>query len=285
MASVGVIGLGAMGGAIAARLTQNGVDVQGYDISTAAIDRFVSAGGRASSNLDAVAAAQIVITSLPNDEILWSVLRSGLIDKLRPDQTFVEMSTILPETMTAVGNMLKDKVREIVDSPVSGGPNEATAGKLSLLIGVDGQLQRQTHDVLSRLGTVHLLGKVGNGKTLKLVNNMMSLGTTAIAMEAFQLGAELGLDYETMYSVLSKSGGSSAVFNKRGPYLLQNDFTARFAVYLAEKDTGLALQMAHQQQYPTPLLANVHQRYESAMAEGFAQEDIVALIKLYKRSS
>ena len=283
MASVAVIGLGAMGGAIAVRLTQNGVDVHGYDISKPAVDRFISAGGKASSNLEAVTAAHIVITSLPNDEILWSVLQSGLIDKLRPDQTFVEMSTILPQTMTAVASALKDRVRESVDAPVSGGPNEAMAGELSLLVGVEGQLQPQTHDLLSKLGTVNLLGKVGNGKALKLVNNMMSLGTTAVAMEAFQLGAELGLDYKVMYNVLSKSGGGSTMFNKRGPYILQNDFTARFAVYLAEKDTGLALQMAHKQRYPTPLLANVHQRYESAIAQGLGEEDIVALIKLYKR--
>ncbi|OBT71141.1 hypothetical protein VF21_09560 [Pseudogymnoascus sp. 05NY08] len=283
MSSVVVIGLGSMGGSIAHRLTQIGFDVHGCDISQSAIDRFISVGGKASSDLEAVATAQFVITSLPNDEILWSTLRSGLIDKLHPNQTYIEMSTILPETMTAVATLLKDKVHEIIDAPVSGGPNEAKEGKLSLLVGVEGQLQAQTSDLLSKLGSVNLIGTVGNGKALKLVNNMISLGITAVAIEGFQLGAELGLDPKTMYDVLSKSSASSTMFNKRGPYILQDDFSARFAVYLAEKDTGLALQIAHKQRYPTPLLANVHQRYESAMAQGLGQEDIAALIKLNRK--
>jgi 3-hydroxyisobutyrate dehydrogenase-like beta-hydroxyacid dehydrogenase len=283
MTSIGVVGLGAMGGAIAVRLVQSGFEVQGYDISQPAIDRFISAGGRASSDLQAATDKQIVITSLPNDDILWSVIRSGLITKLRPDQTFIEMSTISPSTMIDVARALKGIVREIVDAPVSGGPNEAKLGRLNIFVGVEGQLQPQTHDLLLKLGSVNLLGQIGNGKSLKLVNNMMALGASAVAMEAFQLGVELGLDSEAMYTVLSKSGAGSTVFNKRGTYVLKDDFTARFAVYLAEKDLGLTLKMAHNQQYPTPLLANVHQRYESAMAQGLGQEDIAALIKLYRR--
>lgn len=283
MSSVGVIGLGAMGGAIAVRLTQAGFDVHGYDISQPAIDRFVSQGGTASSDLDAVAVAQFVITSLPNDEILWTALRSGLMDKLRPSQTLIEMSTILPQTMTDIASELKKKVHgvEIVDAPVSGGPNEARDGKLSLLVGVEGeQLQPGTNELLSKLGIVDLLGPVGNGKALKLVNNMISLGITAVAIEGFQLGTELGLDQETMYKVLCQSSASSKMFGKRGSYILENDFAARFAMYLAEKDTRLALQTAHSQRFPTPILANIHQRYESAIARGLGGEDIAALIKL-----
>ena len=284
MSSVLVIGLGAMGGAMAVRLTKCGVNVQGYDISTTAVERFTAAGGKGTSNLsEALSTTDVVITSLPNDEILWSVLRSELIDKLRPEQSFVEMSTILPQTMTAVAKDLKGKVAEIVDAPVSGGPNEALAQKLSILVGVDGELKQSTHDVLSHLGSVNLLGKVGNGKTLKLVNNMISMANVAIFTEAFQLGKELGLEYQAMYDVLQNSGGSSTMLKKRIPYVLDDDFSARFSVNLAEKDTGLALRMAHQQKYPTPMLANVHQKYEDAVSRGLGEEDIVSLLKLHRR--
>ena len=284
MVSVAVIGLGAMGGALATRLTQSGVDVYGYDISPAAVERFVAAGGKGSSSLsEALSTADVVITSLPNDEILWSVLRSKLIDKLRSDQSFIEMSTIKPQTMTAVAAELAGKVREVVDAPVSGGPNEAKNAKLSILVGVESELQPSTYNLLSNLGTVNLLGKIGNGKSLKLVNNMISLGNTALLTEAFQLGTELGLDQQTMYNVLSRSGGSSTMLVKRIPYVLEQDFSARFSVSLAEKDTGLALSMAHEQKYPTPLLANVHQKYEDAISRGLGEEDIISLIKLNQR--
>lgn len=284
MPSVLVIGLGVMGGALAVRLKQCGVDVHGYDIDPKAIDRFIDAGGKGCHNLEQEASSfDVVITSLPNDEILMNVLRSQLLDTLHFNQTFVEMSTILPQTMTTIAKELRDKVNEIVDAPVSGGPNEALGGKLSLLVGLEGQLQDSTHQLLSHLGSVNLLGKVGNGKSLKLVNNMISLGNTVLLTEAFQLGSDLGLDYETMYNVLSNSGGSSTMLKKRIPYVLDNDFSARFSINLAEKDTGLALRMAHQQRYPTPMLANVHQRYEEAIRRGLGEEDIVSLIKLHMR--
>lgn len=284
MTSVLVIGLGAMGGAIAVRLKESGVNVQGYDTSASAIQRFIDAGGKGSSNLsESLDTVNVVITSLPNDEILWSVVRSQLIDKLRPEQSFIEMSTILPETIVSIATKLNGKVREVVDAPVSGGPNECKNGKLSILVGVDGELQPSTHDLVSHLGTVNVLGKIGSGKSMKLINNMISLGNTALLTEGFELGAKLGLEYQTMYDVLSKSGGSSTMLVKRIPYVLEDDFSARFSVNLAEKDTGLALRMAHQQKYPTPMLANVHQRYEDAVSRGLGEEDIVSLVKLHRR--
>lgn len=286
MPSVAVIGLGAMGGTLAARLVECGVKVHGYDISPAAIQRLQARGGEASSRLDeAVRGAEIVISNLPNDDILTSVVQGGLADMLRPDQSFVEMSTILPTTMHAISKTLAGRVREIVDAPVSGGPPEAKLGKLSLLVGADKDIDSGTYDVLSKLGSVNVVGQVGNGKALKLVNNMISMSNTAIAMEAMQLGKSLGLDYKTMYDVLCQSGAASTMLRKRGAYVLEDDFSARFEVSLAEKDTRLALQLAQKLHFPTPLLANVHQRYEAAMACGLGKEDVCALIKLYRPQS
>ncbi|KAG4410731.1 hypothetical protein IFR04_016130 [Cadophora malorum] len=285
MSSVAVIGLGAMGGTLAARLVECGMKVHGYDISRPAIERLQAKGGKASANLEqAISGADVVICNLPNDEILLSVVsQGGMINMLKSHQSFVEMSTILPATMIAVSKALQGKVREVVDAPVSGGPPEAKIGKLSLLVGAERDLESRTYDVLSKLGTVLIVGKeAGSGKAMKLVNNMISMSNTAIAMEAMQLGRSLDLDYETMYNVLSKSGAASTMLNKRGQYVLDDDFTARFEVSLAEKDTRLALQLAQKLHFPTPLLANVHQRYETAMASGLAKQDICALIKLYR---
>lgn len=286
MPTVTVIGLGAMGGTLAARLVECGFEVHGYDISSAAVERLQAKGGKASSDLDsALADAQTVICNLPDDDILMSVLQNGLAHKLSSNQAFVEMSTILPTTMLTVAKLLSDKVKEIVDAPVSGGPPEAKLGKLSLLVGADREVESSTLEILSKLGSVSMVGKVGNGKALKLVNNMISMSNTAIATEAMELGKFMGLEYKPMYEVLCKSGAASTMLTKRGAYIVEDDFTARFEVSLAEKDTRLALQLAQKLHFPTPLLANVHQRYEAAMASGLAKEDVCALIKLYKRQS
>lgn len=284
MSSVLVIGLGAMGGAVAKRLLDTGVTVHGYDINDSAVQRFEDVGGKASTNLEALSEADVIITSLPNDRILKHFVAENLSERLHDNQILIEMSTVLPQTMGEIAAELKGTVRCIIDCPVSGGPNEALRGALSLLVGVEGRnLPSHIDELLSKLGTVNLIGGIGDGKTMKLVNNMISMGNTAVFTEAFQLGRELGLDLDTMYKTLSKSGGSSTMLVKRMPYVMDNDFSARFSVELAEKDTGLALQMAHQIHYPSPMLANTHQRYEAAMRHGLAQEDIVSLIKLNEK--
>jgi len=240
MPTVGVIGLGAMGGAIAARLAHQQLNVYGYDINPASVERLVAAGGKGSSTSmdDVVSLAEIIITSVPNADILRSVLQSGLLERLQPKHSFVEMSTILPQEMEEIAGLIGDRVAEVVDAPVSGGPPQALEGKLSLLVGVGtlrnvpephkAQLQPRTEEVLSKLDSINLVGSVGQGKIIKLINNMISLGTPAVVVEALQLGAYLGLDYSTMYDVLSRSGAASVTFNERVPYVLENDFSARF---------------------------------------------------------
>lgn len=283
MTLIFVIGLGAMGGALALRLHECGYNVTGFDVSEAARERYKAAGGQAAPSLDAVEEKDVVITSLPNDEILLSVLRNELLAKLKSHHIVIEMSTILPQTMLVIADELKGKVKQLIDSPVSGGPNEAKRGALSMLVGCEAELEKPIRDLLATLGRVELMGKVGNGKTIKLVNNMISLGNTAVLTEAFQLGVELGLDPKTMYEVLCNSGGSSTMLKKRIPYVLDEDFSARFSVNLAEKDTRLALRMAHEQNYPTPLLANVHQQYQAAASRGFGEDDAISTIKLHRR--
>lgn len=282
MTSVLVVGLGAMGGAVAKRLLDSGIDVYGYDVNATAVQRFRDAEGKASTTLEALEKVDVVITSLPNDRILQSFVDDKLCGRLSGKHTLIEMSTVLPQTMTAIAENLNGRVERVVDCPVSGGPNEALRGALSLLVGVEdgGNLPSHINELLSALGTVNLIGGIGDGKTMKLVNNMISMGNTAVFTEAFQLGRELGLDLKTMYNTLSKSGGSSTMMVKRIPYVIDDDYTARFSVELAEKDTGLALQMAHQIHYPSPMLANTHQRYEAALRHGLGREDIVSLIKL-----
>jgi 3-hydroxyisobutyrate dehydrogenase-like beta-hydroxyacid dehydrogenase len=284
MASVLVVGLGSMGGAVAKRLLHTGVDVYGYDVNDSAMQRFKDVGGKTSADLAILDNVDVVITSLPNDQILQSFINDNLLERLSSRHTLIEMSTVLPRTMTTIAETLQGRLKDVIDCPVSGGPNEAHQGILSLLVGIEGDtLPPPINDLLSKVGSVNLIGTIGNGKTLKLINNMISMGNTAVFTEAFALGRELGLDPATMYNVLSKSGGSSTMLVKRIPYVLEDDYHARFSVELAEKDTGLALQMAHGVHYPSPILANTHQRYEEAMRRGLGGEDVVALIKLNEK--
>jgi len=130
-----------------------------------------------------------------------AVLAELAAQEARP-RIVLEMSTVRPETVRAVPAAFGVGV-EVVDAPVSGGPADALGGTLSLLVGTDVPLTLLARSVLETLGAVHLVGRLGDGKLVKLVNNMISMSNVAVAAEAFQLGVDLGLDPERLYRVLS----------------------------------------------------------------------------------
>jgi 3-hydroxyisobutyrate dehydrogenase-like beta-hydroxyacid dehydrogenase len=277
--NVGVIGLGAMGGALAERVLGAGFDTEVFDLSGAAVERLTALGARAGT-IHTVAQSDVLIINLPNDAIVTDV-GGQLAGNLGDTTRVIEMSTIGPDTVRALRDTLG--AVEFVDAPVSGGPMEARSGELSLLVGVDQPLTEAPRSVLETVGTINPVGKVGDGKAVKLVNQMMAMGNVAVAVEAFQLGINLGVDSELLYDVLSRSGGRSNHFNKRMPWVIADDFDARFAVRLAEKDLRLAIALSHDNSYATPITATIHQVYETAMSRDLADEDVVALIKLYRR--
>ncbi len=277
---VGVIGLGAMGGAVAERLVSSGFTTSVYDTDEAAVNRIVAHGALPGTKTS-VARCDVLLTSLPSDRnVLEAVIGSDALSTLSGG-TLIELSTILPDTMKELAAHARKADVHIVDSPVSGGPNEARAGTLVLLVGAEDADVERARPVLDAIGTIERVGSVGQGKAMKLVNNTMSMGNMVVAAEAFTLGKSLGLEPRRMFDTLSRSGGRSHAFAKRIPYALDDDFTARFALYLGENDLRLALEMAHGSGHPMPVAACIHQVYETGLARGLAKEDMVAVIKVY----
>ena len=280
---VAVIGLGHMGGAVAARLAQTG-GALGFDLSEAARSRAEAEGVQVVDSLEqAVAEADIVLTSLPNSAIVRSVwARGGLIGSVKPGATLVELSTIDPATMREVAAIAAEAGHASVDAPVSGGPAEAGNGSLALLVGGEDADVERARPVLERIGTVSRTGAVGTGKIVKIVNNLMTMGNVLVAAEAFAVGEAAGMEPELLYEILSTSGGRSHHFTKRFPKALAGDFNPGFAVALGEKDLALGVELARSLGVPAPAAAVGQSVYALAMAEGLADADIVALLKLYR---
>lgn len=282
---VGMIGLGTMGGAIATRLVQAGLQIRVFDVDSDAVASLAEVGATPVASAAELTGCRLLLTSLPNDAIVEDVLvKQGLLDEV-PGAILVELSTILPTTMLRIAERAEQVGVRVVDCPVSGGPNEALAGKLVLIVGAGAEVLDEARPALEPLGTVEPVGPVGAGKALKLVNNVMSMCNVAVAAEAFTLGTSFGLDPQRLYEVLSTSGGRSGQFVKRIPYVLERDFHARFAITLAEKDLRLAIEMAHELTTAMPVAAGVHQLYEQAIGQGMGGEDQMAVIKLYEQWS
>ncbi|HKF77330.1 MAG TPA: NAD(P)-dependent oxidoreductase [Candidatus Dormibacteraeota bacterium] len=284
MTAVGVVGLGVMGRALSRRLLATGHEVRGHDVSPEAT-RQAAALGVEPTSLEALTDLEMVLTSLPDDDVVSAVLQppGGLVARLRQGATIVELSTVLPRTVRAADAAARLRGVRLVDCAVSGGPAEAASGSLVLLVGARDEDLERARPLLESLGTIQHAGAVGDGKTVKLVNNVMTMGNVLIAAEAFTLGVRSGIEPRRLFQILAASGGRSHHFLKRFPYLLDRDFEARFSLRLGEKDLRLALALAEEAGAALPATAVVHQLYRSAIALGSPEEDIVAVARFYER--
>ena len=286
MNKVSFIGLGQMGGAQALRLHSSGVSIVGFDTSKEARDRCENCGLPVRDSLsEALRDCDTVMTCLPNSAIVSSVwLGTDALESLvRPGMLLIELSSIAPATMRDVGAALEEKGAHVVDCPVSGSPQEATAGKLVLIAGGRPQAVEQARALLEHLGTIRVAGGIGAAKVIKIVNNMMSMANVAAASEAFVLATQAGVDPRVLFDVLSVSGGRSGQFLKRFPWVLEGDYAPRFKLELGEKDLSLGTDLGRELGMPTPIASLVREMCALAMAEGLKGQDIVALHKMYSQ--
>lgn len=284
--SIGVVGLGRMGRSMAGGLLEAGFDVAGYDVDGAARGEATEAGVDVREDAAAVAAgADVVITSLPSSAAVRAAYTASDGILAADPAVALEMSTTDPEVTTALAAEAAEAGVTLLDAPVSGGPGAARDGTLTVMVGGprDAYDRAPVQAVLSALAdTTYHVGDVGAGHTTKLVNNVMSMGTLLLAMEAVSLGVRRGVDGETLLEVLSSAGGSSNQFRKRLPRVLNREFEADFSVELARKDLGLALDAARASDHAMPTTGLVYQLYTRAVQEGLAEEDAAAVAKLFE---
>jgi len=284
---VAVIGMGQMGSGMAGRLREGGHDVTGYDTSTEQQSRLAAEGFRMAASIgEAVAGRGVVLTSLPDGRAVQEVWlgADGIVARADWGSLAIELSTVEPETMRWVAAAAAQKGLAVIDCPVSGSPNEARAGTLVLITGGDRAHISRAEPILRLLGTASQhTGDIGTAKVVKIVNNMMSMGNVLVAAEAFALGVAAGVAPQTLYDVLSVSGGRSHHFTKRFPNALRGDFSPGFKMELGEKDLALGIALGRSRHLPTPAASAVRELYAVALAEGLRGQDIVALLALYQR--
>jgi 3-hydroxyisobutyrate dehydrogenase len=253
---IGFIGLGNMGGPMAANLAKAGHEVTGFDMADVAIDGVVMADSAAA----AAAGADVVITMLPNGAILRAVA-ADIIPSMRPGACFVDCSTVDVDSARAVAEMAQDAGLLAVDAPVSGGIGGASAGTLTFMAGGSDAGFARAEPLFDIMGqkAVHC-GPSGNGQAAKICNNMI-LGITMIGTcEAFALADKLGLDRQAMFDVVSTSSGYSWTMNAYcpapgvGPQSpADNGYQPGFAAELMLKDLRLSQQAAEAADADTPM--------------------------------
>ena len=283
-ARIGFIGLGVMGGRMAATLARAGYSLAVHDIDSAKAGALAGAAVCASPR-DVAQRSDIVFTSLPMPATVRSVYlgADGVIEGARPGMALVDMSTVDPETTRTVSAASAARGVQYLDAPVSGGWREAETGALVIIAGGDREAFDRVHDVLAVLGSnIHYAGPSGAGSIVKLVNNVMSMGNVLVAAEAFVLGVRAGMEPQRLLEILRTSAGRSYHFEKRFPSILARNFAPGFTVDLARKDLGLAVDMARSHDVPVPATSLLHQLYNACAALGEGSSDFAAIVKLYE---
>jgi 3-hydroxyisobutyrate dehydrogenase-like beta-hydroxyacid dehydrogenase len=288
---IGVIGLGLMGSSIATRLHETGHDVTGFDVSDEALESIAEVGVDTADSAASVAASvDVVITSLPTPDVVEDAyLGDAGIDEGAANNdglVAIEMSTIDPDTTRSIDDGGDNF--ELVDAPVSGGPENCDDGTLMIIAGgTESTYESETvQTVLECLGSkVFYAGDVGSGHTVKLLNNVMSMGNLLLSMEIVSLGVAAGVDGDVLHEILPNTGGASNQFRKRFPRVLNRNFEPGFTVDYAKKDIGLAMETAESEEVPMFMGEMVYQMYTRAMAEGLGEEDCCSVVKLFEQST
>ncbi|WP_370228041.1 3-hydroxyisobutyrate dehydrogenase [Cognatishimia sp.] len=253
---IGFIGLGNMGGPMAANLAKAGHQVTGFDMADVSIDGVTMA----ESAIAAAQGADVVITMLPNGQILRAVA-ADIIPAMSEGAAFVDCSTVDVDSAKAVAQQAETAGLLAVDAPVSGGIGGASAGTLTFMAGGSEAAFGKAAPLFDIMGqkAVHC-GDSGAGQSAKICNNMI-LGVTMIATcEAFALADKLGLDRQKMFDVVSTSSGYSWTMNAYcpapgvGPQSpADNDYQPGFAADLMLKDLRLSQQAAESADADTPM--------------------------------
>ena len=279
---IGFIGLGLMGSAMAANLVKGGHTVRGYDINAVSLDKLNQAGGKSVLSItDAVAGADVVFTMLPNSPEVETIATGpeGLAKSMRRGALFVDCSTILPATTLRVGKVMQEHGIKAMDAPVGRTSAEAVMGKLLFMVGGEADDFAFVKPCLECMGdTVIHCGPLGSGIATKLINNYMTTTLNVLTAEALTLGERLGLKQETLLDVLRGTPAGRGHINTTYPNkVLKGDTSPAFMMDLADKDLGLALEVAAAQKLPLFTGSGARQAYSLARGQGFGKMDWTAM--------
>lgn len=286
MTTIAFIGLGNMGGPMAANLAKAGHEVRGFDVVEEARDRAAEQGiSIIETAEEAAQGAEVVFTSLPNGGLVKQVLESVLAAN-EDAKTYVDVSTIAVAEARELADTVSKAGSAFLDAPVSGGIAGAAAGTLAFMVGGTAEDFAKVKPLLDIMGkSVTHCGDIGNGQAVKACNNMILAVQQIVLAEALVLGERLGLDHQAFYDVVSNATGNSWSLSVNAPVPdivpsspANNDFKPGFASALMLKDLKLAMAAAEDTKTDTVLGRIAEEQYASFVDEGHGGLDFSAII-------
>jgi 3-hydroxyisobutyrate dehydrogenase-like beta-hydroxyacid dehydrogenase len=289
MAHLGYIGLGVMGGRMAARLMSKGHTVTAYNRTASKARPLVDRGLRlANSPREVAAAADVTFVMVANSAALRAVADGpdGFIAGAGPGKILVDMSTVSPALSRDLARQVRDRGARMVDAPVSGSVLTLEQGKLSIMVGGDRETFDRIKPLLEDIGPkVTYVGSNGLAVSMKIATNI-SVGVQMLAFaEGVRLAEKSGIARETAVDVLTHSAIGSPMLQYRGPFVLQMPAEAWFNTNMMQKDLLLALELGRELDVPLPTTSVTNEWLTVARAMGFGDADFAAVFQALVRVS
>lgn len=281
---VGVIGLGNMGGGMAATLASKGFDVSGFDLSEAALAQAQAKGVKpVADRQQLIQNVDILILSLPKAEHVAAVClgEGGIGEFGRAGLIVVDTTTSTPEMSRHVAAQLSEKSVAFIDAPVSGGPKGAATGTMSMVIGAeDADLARAMPVLEAMSGTRVHVGGCGAGNVAKIANNMLAACHLISTAEAVAMAAKAGVDPEKLLQGLNAGSGRSGATQVMFPtWVLNKAYDSGFTMGLMRKDVGLASDLADSLDMDLPLSRVVAQLWKASSETLADNQDFCAIVQ------
>jgi 3-hydroxyisobutyrate dehydrogenase-like beta-hydroxyacid dehydrogenase len=287
MKRIGIIGVGLLGSAVAARLLKKKFKVKGYDTRPKQVKALQREGLIAAASIaEAAADAEAVFTILPSLESVETTIveTGGLIETAPRDCTLIQMSTISPELTRHLAKAAAAKRLGFLDAPMSGTSAMVERGDCTIFVAGHRKRADACQPIFDAIAKkTFYVGDVGMASLAKLATNLLVGLNTAALAEALVLGAKGGLAPAKLVEILKESAGASKMVDVRGPLMARHRFDAQMKVDLFLKDFKLMLEEGRRLEVPLPLTSVTQQLATATAAAGRGEEDLAAIVTILER--
>jgi 2-hydroxy-3-oxopropionate reductase len=275
--TVGFVGLGIMGLPMAKNLLDAGYPVVGHNRSHTPVEKLVEYGGEgADSPTEAAERSEVVITCLPDSEVVDEVMRTedGIIEGLSGGETVIDCSTISPTVTEELASDLAAIDVNMLDAPISGGEEGAIEATLSIMVGGDPAVLDAHRDILEAMGeTVTHCGSNGAGQVTKACNQIVVANTMEAVSEALVLAGKAGADVEAVVEAISGGAAGCWTLDNRAPSMIRGDFDPGFFASYQYKDLRIATRAGEEFGAPMPITGVTHEMYKTMEENGMGEDD------------
>ncbi|MHA6261494.1 NAD(P)-dependent oxidoreductase [Sporosarcina sp. CAU 1771] len=286
MKKIGVVGCGLMGYGIATNLIRKGYEVTVYDTNPEAVARVVNEGAAGVKSVRELAKwSEVLILSLPSTTLVEHVLLSkkeGAFDNLKRGSVVLDMSTNDVARTRSLAEAARESGVEYFDCPVSGGPDGARLGTLTIMVGGSKETFPGISPVLQAMGQhIEYIGESGAGQIVKLCNNMVVGGIISLLGEALLTGEKAGISKEKLAELFQKGSGQTKVMDVFGPNIIHGTFDdVKFSLANMLKDLDLYRSLAEDEGVPTTISVSALQLFTDASDKGADQRDATAVAEV-----